>query len=192
MENVYLKSYMKVRGNMNTKIDNLNKAIKDNKSIDKKINMFNSPVAGVVKNMISNIPLIGSFLTESTHRMLIKRQQEKREHLIKMILSDETYTTSEKVNSVEFIIDLIKTVEVVDRLTTNDKIEYFANLIKCTYLNDGKLEVKDFDSYFDLIKRMSYASISKLVEMITEFQNDSKKSKLNEKYYHNEECGFLE
>lgn len=63
------------------------------------------------------------------------------------------------VNDVEFIINYNKTLEVVRRLDTNDKVKFFGNLIRNGYLSENKIENSEFEEYLHIINTMSYREI---------------------------------
>ena len=105
------------------------------------------------------IPILGEIIDCGIDQRLEKKQKEKRNELISIILSDDKLITSEMVNDTEFIINFFKTIEAVDRLTTNDKIVYFGNLIKNGYLNEERIQAYKFEEYFNIINSLSYRQL---------------------------------
>ena len=113
------------------------------------------------------IPILGEIIDCGIDKRLEKKQKAKREELISIILSDDKLITSEMVNDTEFIINFFKTIEAVDRLTTNDKIVYFGNLIKNGYLNEERIQAYKFEEYFNIINSLSYRQLDLLALLHT-------------------------
>ncbi|MGI6195941.1 MAG: hypothetical protein ACOYIO_02475, partial [Eubacteriales bacterium] len=87
--------------------------------------------------------------------------------LLDIILSDTEMITTDMSSDVECIISFKKTVEAVDRLTTNDKIVYFGNLIKNGYLNEERIQAYKFEEYFNIINSLSYRQLDLLALLHT-------------------------
>lgn len=129
------------------------------------VDIYNNPAVKAVKSLLDKIPVIGALIDETTGYALQRFQDKKREEFIDVILSNSEMITSDKVNDVEFLINFAKTVEAVDRLATNDKVKYFANLLKNGYLKDKKLLVDEYDEYMNALSNLSYRQIEILIEL---------------------------
>lgn len=63
--------------------------------------------------------------------MIIKEfQSKKQKRFLDIILTNEQLITSEKVTNITFIMEFAKTLDVVNRLHSNDKLDYIAKLFK--------------------------------------------------------------
>lgn len=130
----------------------------------------NNPVVkATILSVLNSIPIIGKLIDSSMDTLLTHFQKEKRNELLNCILSDRKIT-SDQVNDVEFIINLAKTLEVVNKLATNDKVKYFANLLKNSYFIDDKTTCDEFDENIDILSRLSYREIKYLL-FLYEYQN---------------------
>lgn len=145
----------------------------------------NNPVVkATIISVIKSVPILGELVDSSMDICLTTFQENKRNELIKMILSD-AYITSDMVNDVEFILNFAKTLEAVNRLASNDKIRYFANLIKNGYFTSDKIENDLFEEYLRLLSTLSYREIEYLY-FIYKYQSEYfGKVKKKGEYTHN-------
>ena len=103
------------------------------------IDVKNNPVVkSTILSVLNSIPIIGELIDSSIDSYLSSFQEAKRQELIALILSDVTIT-SDMVNDIEFIFNFAKTLEAVNRLSSNDKVKYFANLLKNGYFISNKI-----------------------------------------------------
>ena len=107
------------------------------KIADTLVENYNNPVVHGILNaliVVKKVPIIGDMIKSGISTTLIDNQKIKRERLLSIILSDEQNITPDMVNDVEFIVNFARVMEAVNRLARNEKIVYFANLIKNGYL----------------------------------------------------------
>lgn len=136
-----------------------------------KLNLYNAEQVKSVKNnpvvkatilsVLKAVPIIGELIDGTIDVLLTDFQNEKRKKLIDIILSDITIT-SEMVNDVEFIMNFAKTLEALNRLAKNDKVKYFANLLKNSYFCGDKIDNNEFEEFFEVINNLSYRQIQVL------------------------------
>lgn len=143
----------------------LEKTVKDIINIDKIDNVTKNPVYSTLMEMLKLIPFLGGLTDEIIKNKISEFKEEKRKKLIECINSDKQLVCSKNVNNVEFIINFAKTVEAVDRLSSNDKIKYFACLIKKTYLMNEKTDNSYYDEFLDVLTGLSYREINLLHEV---------------------------
>ncbi len=115
--------------------------------------------SSVITGIASAVPLVGGLLSESIHITVNKFQQKKRSDFLDRVLADEAIITSEMVNNIEFIINFAKTLESVNRLAENDKIVYFANLIKKGYFTAEPIINDEFQEYLSLLNELSFREL---------------------------------
>ncbi|NAS19572.1 hypothetical protein GND98_017360 [Clostridium butyricum] len=116
-----------------------------------------------VSSLLGLIPIIGDFVDSEVDKKFTEFQNEKREKLIEVILSDSERITKEMVQDVEFIINFSKALEAVNKLATNDKVKYFANLIRNSYLCDEQIENDVFEEYLNILNELSFREINYLL-----------------------------
>lgn len=158
----------------------MEKAKKEVNSVDKAKELKNSHLGVGISALLSLIPGAGPFIDGEINKKINEFQDEKRNKLIDTILCNNNNITSEMVNDIEFIFNFSKTCEVVSKLATNDKVEYFGNLIKNSYLVGAKVENDVFEEYLNILNDMSVREINYLVflkEKIDEMKTIKKKLK---------------
>ena len=79
---------------------------------------------------VMRVPFIGDLIDSSISTTFEDNQKKKRDQLINIILSDKQRITKDMVNNVEFIVNFARVMDAVNRLAKNEKVEYFANLIR--------------------------------------------------------------
>ena len=94
-------------------------------------------------------------------------QQKKRKELCNVIFSDNKIT-QEMVKDVSFIMEFYKLIEVVDRLSTNTKVEYLGKLFKNTVLSETENKYDNFNEYLYRFKEMSEREIEVLYMLYEE------------------------
>ena len=128
----------------------------------------NNPVVSAFITSVKPLfPFWGELVDGAVNEILTKNIIEKRDKLLDIILSDTEMITTDMSCDVECIISFKKTVEAVDRLTTNDKIVYFGNLIKNGYLNEERIQAYKFEEYFNIINSLSYRQLDLLALLHT-------------------------
>lgn len=131
----------------------------------------NPVVKTTILTVLHSIPIIGELVDTSIDTALTKFQESKRNELVNIILSDSGNITSEMVNDVEFILNFARTLEAVNRLATNDKVKYFANMIKNGYLKSSKIDNDEFEEYLFALSTLSYRQINILIDLYTYEKN---------------------
>lgn len=123
----------------------------------------NPVVDSVLMAVVKEIPVIGNMIDLSMKKVIADFQQKKEQELIEIILKDKNTITPDMVNDVEFLFSFTKVEEAVRKLATNDKVQYFGNLIRNGYLSGEHIENSEFEEYLEMLKMMSYREIQWLV-----------------------------
>lgn len=123
----------------------------------------NPVVDSGLMSVVKAIPVIGDMIDSTTNKLIENFQKKKELEFIEIVLKDKYSITSEMVNDVEFIVNYNRTLEVVRRLATNDKVKYLANLIRNGYLVGNHIENNEFEEYLDILNTMSYREIDYLI-----------------------------
>lgn len=108
-------------------------------------------------------------------------QNSKREEFCKMVLSDTSMITSDKVQDVTFIMEFLRTMDVIKRVSQNDKVAYIARLFKKSFVIKS-IDEFDVDQYEEYLHRLDYLSIKEIDLLISLY----KYSNENQKEYHDE------
>ncbi len=124
----------------------------------------NPAVKTTIMAIMKSVPILNTLIDSFVESCLTRFQQNKRDELIDIILNDSQNITLEMVNDVEFIMNFAKTLEAVNRLSANDKVKYFANVIKNGYFSDEKISNSEFDEYLFALSTLSYRQINILID----------------------------
>lgn len=151
----------------------------------------NSVVKSTIINILKAVPVIGELIDDCVEEILSDFQLEKRNELISIIIEDGEHITSDRINDVEFIINFTKTLEAVNRLSNNDKVKYFANLLKNGYLKDEKIENDLFEENLSVLSTLSFRQINYLL-FINDFEMKNINSYKEDKYYNIMNQAFCE
>ena len=127
-------------------------------------NICNPAVRSMISVVKMSVPFIGDLIDESLCATFEDNQKKKRKQLLDTILSDKQSITPDMVNDIEFILNFTRVMEVVNRLARNEKVKYFANLIKNGYLvnSDSRISNDEFEEYFNEISRLSFRELEYL------------------------------
>ncbi len=128
-----------------------------NAALDVKDVILN-PVVTAMLSPIRNIPVLGCLVESSMETSINTKIEQTRKALTDCIIKNRNIT-SDQVNDVDFIINLNRTCEAVQRLTINDKVLFFGNLLRNGYLSDSKIDPNLFDEFFSYISDMSYREL---------------------------------
>ena len=128
------------------------------------VDIINSSIFGMLfEGMIQKIPGIGPCIYELVCNRVEEFQKEKQKILIDTILENHELITLDMVNDIGFIVNVAKVNEAVERLTTNEKVRYFGNLIRNGYLSGKHIDEDEFTEYLEVLKAVSYREIRYLV-----------------------------
>lgn len=109
----------------------LEKAKKKLCNIENTKDRLESPIGKIISSFVDEFPILGVIKTIA-ETSLNSFQEQKREELCNIIFSDNRIT-EKMVKDVSFIMEFYKLIEVVDRLSTNTKVEYLGKLFKIRY-----------------------------------------------------------
>jgi len=144
------------------------------------VDIKNNPVVNsMLIAPLKSIPIVGDLIDSSTNTLLENHQKEKEQQLLNIILSGKDIITTEMVNDIEFIINFNKVLESVKRLATNDKVNFFGNLIKNGYLSGDHIDSNLFEEYLNILNTMSFREIKYLTDYKLYCEEISKNKKGN-------------
>lgn len=107
----------------------------------------------LVQFIVSHISSIFPAVSPGIEKALEMRQKKKLEELFEIVLEDGTITL-EDLQDVDCIMEFAKTIDVVNRLIRNDKVEYLAKLLKNS-IQDKERDVDEFEELLDKIATLS-------------------------------------
>lgn len=111
--------------------------------------------------------------------MIIKEfQSKKQKRFLDIILINEQLITSEKVTNITFIMEFAKTLDVVNRLHSNDKLDYIAKLFKKSFVERSvnEYDANAFEEHLHRLEYLSEREIKLLVELY-KIQNKEEQNK---------------
>ena len=123
------------------------------------VKAYQNPVIKSVVDFLKTIVPLGSFIDAYTEKQLNDFQNSKLQKFIDLLVCETSNITSDMVNDIEFIMNFKKTVEAVYRLSTNDKVEYFSNLLRNSYLAYDRIDNDVYDEYIHVLNTLSYREI---------------------------------
>lgn len=139
-------------------------------SVEEVADIIKNPI---VKNMflaVQKIPKVGELVSASAEYLLGNFQNKKEQNLNEIIIRDNHTITSNMANDIEFIVNYSRTLDAVRRLATNDKVQFFGNLIRNGYLSGEHIENDEFEEYLEVLVTLSYRQL----ECMAEFYQKSK------------------
>ena len=118
----------------------------------------------VLAGVLSVIPFFGAYVDELTVQAFENYQNSKRQKFVDVVLSNTDLITSDKIKNESFIINIAKTIELVDRCASDDKVVYYGNLVRNGYFSlDKQIKNDDFDEYEAILTDLSDREIRYLV-----------------------------
>lgn len=78
-------------------------------------------------------------------------------------MNDNEIVLDDIPDQIAFIHDFSRTLECVNKLNSNKKIKYFANILKAEYKKDNK--TNRADDFTDLLNSISYETLSVLAKL---------------------------
>lgn len=133
-------------------------------SAEEVADIIKNPIAKNMFLAVQKIPKVGEFVSSSAEYLLENFLNGKEKNLNEIILRDNHTITSDMVNDIEFIVNYSRTIDTVRRLATNDKIQFFGNLIRNGYLSGNHIENDEFEEYLEVLVTLSYRQLECLAE----------------------------
>lgn len=114
--------------------------------------------------VLSVIPCLGALIDKLSDLKFANYQNEKRQKFVDVVLGNDDLITSDKVITEECIINIAKTIELVDRCASADKVVYYGNLVRNGYFECcEQIENDLFDEYEAILKDLSFREIQYLI-----------------------------
>lgn len=132
--------------------------------------IFHNPVAHEIMAIYRTLVPFGDVVDTTINEIISSFIRKKHELLLNKILSDHELICTVDVNDVEFIMNFKKTLDAVNRLSNNDKIDYLANLLKNGYMKNNRIHNDEFEEYLRLLTELSYREIN-YIFFLYDFEN---------------------
>lgn len=149
--------------------DNFTNIEKKYTRLTKAEEIWEHPVVQCLMTLLDVVPGLGTIIDASIKLKVKDFQKKKLENLFMYILEDSSITV-EKVSNVTVLMEMAKTIEVVTRLQNNDKVVYFANLMRNAIHGEDSY-TNTFDEWMERLQSMSYFEI-KLVTALYKFEQE--------------------
>lgn len=109
---------------------------------------------------IKLIPPIGNAIESAITNKLADFQKKKQRELCEIIFDDDSITLDD-VQDVEVVMEFARMYDVVNRLASNEKVQYIANLFKKTFSNKEEFH-NHLSEYEEYLGRLEHISIREL------------------------------
>lgn len=146
--------------------DKFNEVKKELKIAETVSDKYSNPILHTVRSqLIQYLPIIGDYLDSVAEKNIEDYQVKKRKEFCEFILNEPELITKEKVTDINFIMEFVKTLDVINRLAQNDKILFLAALFKNTFINKNKYKIDEYEEWLHCIEELSYREMQLLIEL---------------------------
>lgn len=134
----------------------------------------------IVKSFLSTIanyvPFFGELSVETIDASISERQEQKKKAICDIVFQSPELITMEKIQDADFIISFARMMDTANRLNSNKKIEYLANLFRNTYVLSPTNKTDQFDEGLSRLTGLSDREIEILATMFEAEQELYKKA----------------
>ncbi|MGG7160220.1 hypothetical protein [Clostridium baratii] len=162
--------------NEEEKMKKIENELKRGESVDK---LINNPISkGLKAGLLSLLPTgvgdgINETIDEAIDLTLGYFRNKKQEEFFDIIRNSNTIT--KEMVKVDFVMGYIKALEAVNRLSTNAKVKYIANLFKNTFCIEGEKNIDEYEEWLANLSSLSYREIKILIMLYESNKKDEKK-----------------
>ena len=118
--------------------------------------IFNNPLTKNIIAIYNQVIPFGEVVTTNIEIMIDNFTKKKHQEFLETILSDNNLIVSADVNDIEFIMNFKRTIDAVNRLANNDKVVYFANLLKNGYMKENKISNDEYEENLRILGELSF------------------------------------
>lgn len=127
----------------------------------------------VIQTLLSLIPGISDGVKAAIEMKIYETQKKKIETVCDLIFTDIN-VTSDMLMNVDFIIEFLKMIDVVNKLSSNEKIKYIAKLFRSSFIESPDYNTSEFEEFLYRINDLSLREIDILVDLYNNFDNIEK------------------
>lgn len=147
-------------------MSDIDEAIEEYNSINTIESVVHNPL---VKSFLSTIadyvPFFGELAIETLDTAIGERQEQKRKAICDIVFNSPELVTIDKIQDADFIISFARMIDTANRLNSNKKIQYLANLFKNTFVLSPVKKINEFDEGLSRLTGLSDREIEILVTM---------------------------
>ena len=141
--------------------------------------IYNNPLTKNIIAIYNQVIPFGEVVTTNIEIMIDNFTKKKHQEFLETILSDNNLIVSADVNDIEFIMNFKRTLDAVNRLANNDKVVYFANLLKNGYMKENKISNDEYEENLRILGELSFWELNYLFFLHKFEQNND----INQKFY---------
>ena len=142
---------------------------------------FNNLTAKNIRAVFRTIVPLGDVIDTNINEVVNNFIKQKQEIFLNEILKNNTELSTVDVNDVEFIMNFKKTLDAVNRLSNNDKIKYFAKLLKNGYMEKERISNDEYEEILRILTDLSYREINYIFFL---YDFESKNDKEDKNYWY--------
>ena len=151
------------------KLKNIKNELETTEMYDKS-NPMTDLLCSIFGVILPAVPIIKEGLDISINKF----QEKKKRQFCDIILSDTSHITSDKVQDISFIIELSRTIDVINRLAQNDKVAFIARLFKKEFIDTDEYNIDQYEEYLHRLDYLSLKEINILIDLYLYSQKNSK------------------
>ena len=125
--------------------------------------IFNNKIYKNIMAIYRTIIPFGDVVDTNINEIINDFMRRKHDEFLNEILTDRNIISTFDVEDVEFIMNFKKTLDAVNRLSNNDKVKYFARLLKNSYMNTTRVLNDEYEEMLRILGDMSYREINYLL-----------------------------
>lgn len=117
------------------------------------------------KEVVKSVPGAGTVVAAADtflSNMLHKKIEANRRQLLECLKAASPNYTIHSVSKEEFIVDFMNLRDVTDRLRSNEKIQFMANLFVSTHCGEAGYDLDEYDEMLERMNRLSLREIKLL------------------------------
>lgn len=126
------------------------------------MDIYDNPVVKAIREMLSgNLNFVGTTINNGIGTKLQERQKSKEKAFLEAVFADGTITLDD-IQDVDFLFEFAMAHDAIKHLLQNEKITFFANLLKNTALNPAR-NTNTFQEELERLCSLSYREIEMLL-----------------------------
>jgi hypothetical protein len=142
-------------------------------------NIISDTVISLVGIFIPGVETVKNIVNEKVNAFQSKKQLQ----FCEVVLSEPDLITKEKLQDINFIMEFARTLDVINKVSQNEKVIYIANLFKKSFVKRDHYDLNRFEEY---LHRLDFLSLQEIELLVALYQY----SKTHNKKYHVEWYDF--
>lgn len=153
---------------MSCKKEKIQSVVNDLRSSEEIYEILKNPILRTASDMGKCVPALAPVVSLSDNVALAsveRRIVENRHKLVEMLRKCKPNITLDDINNADFILDYAKLQEAVERLRSNEKIEFLASLFAYYHIDVMDADLEEYDEMLRRINELSMREI-KLLKLL--------------------------